>query len=98
LWNTGHAIKERCGRRSRDMPIMLLVAVGILLFVGVAAKFRKYNIATLALMGVGAILFFTAPWNFFDSDVLGFSIFLIGLLLLVVGLIVRRVRSYKRVS
>jgi len=80
------------------MPVMLLVALGVLLFVGVAAKFGRYNIATLILMGVGAILFIIAPWNFFDSDLLGLSIFIIGLLLLVVGLIVRRAGSHKQAS
>ena len=80
------------------MPIMLLVAVGILLFVGVAAKFGKYNLATLVLMGIGVILFVIAPWNFFDSDVLGLSVFVIGLLLLVVGVIVRKARSHRQVS
>lgn len=80
------------------MPVASLVAVGILLFVGAAAKFGKYNLATLLLMGIGVILFVIAPWNFFDSDVLGFFIFLIGLLLWVVGLVVRRARSKKLVT
>ena len=75
------------------MPIILLVAVGILLFVGVAAKFGKYNLATLVLMGIGVILFVIAPWNFFDSDVLGLLVFVIGLLMWVGGLVVRRVRK-----
>jgi len=59
-------------------------------------KFGKYNVATFIIMGVGLILFLLAPtgWGVgFDSDVLGFFIFVIGLLMWIVGLIVRRVRS-----
>jgi hypothetical protein len=59
-------------------------------------KLGKYNIAALSMMGVGAILFLLAPtgWGLgWDSDILGFFLFVIGLLMLVVGLIVRRVRS-----
>ena len=59
-------------------------------------KFGKYNVATFIIMGVGVILFLLAPtgWGVgFDSDILGFFIFLIGLLMWVVGLIVRRVKS-----
>ena len=64
-------------------------------------KFGKYNVATFIIMGVGLILWLLTPlllwlWGF-DSDVLGFLIFLIGLLMWVVRLIVRRVRSNKRV-
>ena len=65
-------------------------------------KFGKYNVATFIIMGVGVILFLLTPillWLFdFDSDILGFLIFLIGLVMWVVGLIVRKVRSNKRVS
>jgi hypothetical protein len=64
-------------------------------------KFGKYNVATFVIMGVGLILFLLTPlllWLFdFDSDILGFLIFLIGLAMWVVGLIVRKVRSNKRV-
>ena len=59
-------------------------------------KFGKYNVATFIIMGVGVILFLLAPtgWGVgFDSDVPGFFLFVIGLLMCVVGLIVRRVRS-----
>ena len=59
-------------------------------------KFGKYNVATFVIMGVGLILFLLTPlllWLFdFDSDILGFLIFLIGLAMWVVGLIVRKVR------
>ena len=65
-------------------------------------KFGKYNVATFIIMGVGVILFLLTPlllWLFdFDSDIFGFLIFLIGLVMWVVGLIVRKVRSNKRVS
>ena len=64
-------------------------------------KFGKYNVATFVIMGVGLILFLLTPlliWLFdFDSDILGFLIFLIGLAMWIVGLIVRKVRSHKRV-
>jgi len=63
-------------------------------------KFGKYNVATFIIMGVGVILFLLTPlllWLFdFDSDILGFLIFLIGLVMWVVGLIVRKVRSSKQ--
>ncbi len=62
-----------------------------------ARKLGKYNIAALAIMGVGLILFLITPlllwlWDF-DSDVLGLLIFVVGLLMLVAGLVVRRIRS-----
>ena len=64
-------------------------------------KFGKYNVATFVIMGVGLILFLLTPlllWLFdFDSDILGFLIFLIGLAMWVVGLIVRKARSNKQV-
>jgi len=53
------------------------------------SKFGKYNVAAFIIMGVGLILFLLAPtgWGVgFDSDVLGFFIFLIGLLMCGVGL------------
>jgi hypothetical protein len=59
-------------------------------------KFGKYNVAAFIIMGVGVILFLLAPtgWGVgWDSDILGFFLFVIGLLMGVVGLIVRRVRS-----
>ena len=62
-------------------------------------KFGKYNVATFVIMGVGLITFLLTPlllWLFdFDSDILGFLIFLIGLAMWIVGLIVRKVRSNK---
>jgi predicted membrane channel-forming protein YqfA (hemolysin III family) len=63
-------------------------------------KFGKYNVATFITMGVGVILFLLTPlliWLFdFDSDILGVLIFLIGLVMWVVGFIVRNVRSNKQ--
>ena len=59
-------------------------------------RLGKYNVAAFVIMGVGVVLFLLAPtgWGVgWDSDILGFFLFLIGLLMLVVGLIVRRVRS-----
>jgi hypothetical protein len=59
-------------------------------------KLGKYNMAAFIIMGVGAILFLLAPtgWGVgWDSDILGFFLFVIGLLMLVVGLIVRRIGS-----
>jgi hypothetical protein len=64
-------------------------------------KFGKYNVATFVIMGVGLILFLLTPlllWLFdFDSDMLGALILLIGLAMWIAGLIVRKVRSKKRV-
>ena len=58
-------------------------------------KFGKYNLTTFIIMGVGLILFLLTPlllWLFdFDSDILGFLIFLIGLVMWVVGFIIKRV-------
>jgi len=63
-------------------------------------KFGKYNVATFIIMGVGLILFLLTPlllWLFdFDSDILGLLLFLIGLVMWVVGFIIRRVRSNKQ--
>lgn len=63
-------------------------------------KFGKYNVATFIIMGVGVILFLLTPlllWlSDFDSDILGFLIFLIGLVMWIVGFITRKVRSNKR--
>jgi hypothetical protein len=60
-------------------------------------KFGKYNVATFIIMAVGIILFLITPlllWLFdLDSDIVGFLIFLIGLVMWVVGFIVRKVRS-----
>ena len=64
-------------------------------------KFGKYNVATFIIMGVGVILFLLTPlliWLFdFDSDILGVLIFLIGLVMYVVGFIIKKVRSNKQV-
>jgi predicted membrane channel-forming protein YqfA (hemolysin III family) len=64
-------------------------------------KFGKYNVTTFIIMGVGVILFLLTPlliWLFdFDSDILGFLIFIIGLVMWIVGLIVRKVRRNKSV-
>ena len=63
-------------------------------------KFGKYNVATFIIMGVGVILFLLTPlllWlSDFDSDILGFLVFLIGLVMWIVGFIARKVRSNKR--
>jgi hypothetical protein len=59
-------------------------------------RFGKYNVAAFIIMGVGAILFLLAPtgWGVgWDSDILGFFLFVIGLLMGVVGLVVRRIGS-----
>ena len=59
-------------------------------------KFGKYNVATFIIMAVGVVLFLLTPlllWLFdFDSDILGVLIFLIGLVMWVVGFIVRKIR------
>ncbi len=60
-------------------------------------RFGKYNVTTFVIMGVGLILFLLTPllytlWDF-DSDIPGVLIFLIGLIMWIVGLIVKKVRS-----
>ena len=64
------------------------------------SKFGEYNVATFIIMGVGVILFLLTPlliWLFdFDSDILGVLIFLIGLVMYVVGFIIKKVRSSKK--
>ena len=60
-------------------------------------KFGKYNVATFVIMGIGLILFLLTPllytfWDF-DSDIPGVLIFLIGLILWIVGFIIKKVRS-----
>ncbi len=56
-------------------------------------KFGKYYVATFIIMAVGVILFLLTPlllWLFdFDSDIIGVLVFLIGLVMLAAGLIVR---------
>ena len=63
-------------------------------------KFGKYNVAAFIIMGVGVIIFLLTPlllWLFdFDSDILGVLIFLIGLLMWVVGFIVRKLKGNKQ--
>ena len=65
-------------------------------------KFGKYTVATFVIMGVGLILFLLTPlllWLCdFDSDILGVLIFLIGLVMWIVGFIVRKARINKRVG
>jgi hypothetical protein len=60
-------------------------------------KLGTYNTVALAIMVLGVILFVLGPPLYqayeFDTDIFGLPIFIIGLLMLVVGLIVRRVRS-----
>jgi hypothetical protein len=71
-----------------------------------AGKYRKYDIATFIIMIVGVILFLLTPllirWFEFDSDVLGLLIFLIGLVMCVVGLIIRfiikKVGSHRQIK
>jgi phosphoglycerol transferase MdoB-like AlkP superfamily enzyme len=62
-------------------------------------KFGKYNVATFIIMGVGLIIFALTPlllWLFeIDSDIVGFLIFLIGLVMWVVGLIVRLIKKVR---
>ena len=65
-------------------------------------RFGKYNVTTFVIMGVGLILFLLTPllyglWDF-DSDIPGILICLIGLILWIVGLIVRKVRSSRDLS
>ncbi len=60
-------------------------------------KLGKYNVTAFTIMAVGIILFLLTPlllWLFnFDSDILGVLIFIIGLLMWLTGLIVRKVKS-----
>lgn len=59
------------------------------------ARFGKYNVAAFIIMGVGLIIYLLTPlllWLFnLDSDILGALIFLIGLLMWIVGFIIRKV-------
>ena len=59
-------------------------------------KLGTYNIVALVIMALGVILFVLGPPLYeeyeFDTDIFGLPIFIIGLLMLVIGLIVRRVR------
>jgi membrane protein implicated in regulation of membrane protease activity len=65
-------------------------------------KFGKYYVAAFIIMGVGLIIFLVTPlllWLFdMDSDIVGFLIFLVGLVMYVVRLVVRKVRSHKQAS
>ena len=60
-------------------------------------KFGTYNVAAFVIMGVGLILFLLTPlliWSFdFDSDIIGLCVFIIGLLMWVVGFVVKKVRG-----
>ncbi len=62
-------------------------------------KFGKYNVATFVIMAVGLIIFALTPlllWLFdLDSDIVGFLIFLIGLVMWIVGLIVRLIQKVR---
>jgi hypothetical protein len=65
-------------------------------------KFGKYYVAAFTIMGVGLIIFLVTPlllWLFdMDSDIVGFLIFLVGLVMYVVRLIVRKFRGHKQAS
>ena len=63
------------------------------------SKFGRYNVAAFIIMGVGLILFLLTPllytlWDF-DSDIPGLLIFLIGLVMWIVGRIIKKVRTNK---
>jgi predicted membrane channel-forming protein YqfA (hemolysin III family) len=64
-------------------------------------SFGKYNLATFVIMGIGLILFILTPLLIclfdFDSDILGFLVFLVGLIMYIAGLIIHKVRSNKQV-
>jgi len=64
------------------------------------SRFGKYNTSAFIVMGAGLILFLLTPllirlFNF-DSDIFGALIFLIGLLMWVIGLIVRLIIKLTR--
>ncbi|MGD1118968.1 MAG: hypothetical protein ABR886_05720 [Dehalococcoidales bacterium] len=60
-------------------------------------RFGWYNVAAFIIMGAGIIVFAITPlllWLFdVDSDIIGLLVFLIGLLMWVVGFIVRKARK-----
>jgi len=63
-------------------------------------KFGKYYVATFIIMSIGVVLFLLTPlliWLFdFDSDIPGVLIFLVGLVMLAVGFIVRLIIRKRR--
>ena len=60
-------------------------------------RFGKYNVASFIIMALGVILFLLTPLLIqlfdFDSDIIGLCVFIIGLLMWVVGFVVRKVRG-----
>ena len=62
-----------------------------------AVKRRKYDLAAYIVMIVGVVLFVLTPLFIrflkFDSDIPGILIFLIGLIMYLVGLIVRPIKK-----
>jgi hypothetical protein len=60
-------------------------------------KRRKYDLASYAVMIVGVVLFLLTPLFIrflnFDSDIPGILIFLIGLVMYIVGLVVRLMKK-----
>jgi len=62
-------------------------------------RFGKYNVASFIIMALGVILFLLTPLLIqlfdFDSDIIGLCVFIIGLLMWVVGFVVRKVRGDK---
>ena len=71
-----------------------------------AGKYRKYDMATFIIMIAGVVLFLLTPLMIrlfsFDSDVFGLLVFFIGLVMFVVGiivrLIIRKVGSHRRIN
>jgi len=61
------------------------------------AKRRKYDLAAFVVMIVGVVLFILTPlfirYLKFDSDIPGILILLIGLLMYIVGAIVRLIKK-----
>ena len=63
-------------------------------------KLGRYNVASFLAMAVGLVLFLVTPLLLrlfdFDSDILGVLIFLVGLLMWLAGLVVKKARRGSR--
>ncbi len=66
----------------------------------IAEKFGKYTVATFIIMGIGLFVWLISLplYAFFniDTDIFGAFIFLVGLILYISGLIVKRVKNGSR--
>ncbi len=66
----------------------------------IVERFGRFTVATFFIMGIGLVVFLITPLAIMlfdmDTDIFGAFIFLCGLVLYIIGLVIKRVRSRKK--